>query len=171
MLILSGDGDSIRPSTHNNMARNSYFPPSSDDPARAAADDIRRREFAERVRVRMNQRNWSQSDLARAAGLKRDAISTYLSAKRWPSPASLKAMADALKTTTDDLLPSVSYAAPVAPALEINQDGDSMNLKINQRVTMEKAIRILAILKESDAAPVAVLAGPAKAAGKTPRRR
>lgn len=152
------------------MARNSYFPPSPDDSTNAA-DEVRRREFAERIRVRMNQRNWSQSDLARAAGLKRDAISTYLSAKRWPSPASLKAMADALKTTSEDLIPAVSYAAPLVPALEISQEGDGMNLKINQRVSMEKAIRILAILKEPDAAPVAVMAGPAKAAKKTPRRR
>ena len=96
------------------------------------------------------------------AGLKRDAISTYLSAKRWPSPSSLKAIADALETTTGDLLPSVSYVAPPAPALEISQQGDGVNLKINQRVSMDKAIRILAILKESDTPPVAE---------KTPRRR
>jgi transcriptional regulator with XRE-family HTH domain len=60
--------------------------------------------FAERLRAARESRKMSQSDLAREADLQPSAISHFETGRRSPSFANLKALADALKVTTDYLI-------------------------------------------------------------------
>ncbi len=131
--------------TSKDMPRNTaYLPPS----APSEGVDEARRAFGDRVRVRMNQKGWSQSELARRAGLKRDSVSTYINGKVWPDPANLKKLAKTLGCATDELVPSIAAVAPTPPAVSVVNDGDGMHLRINKRVSFEQASRILSILSE-----------------------
>ncbi len=128
------------------MPRNTaYLPPS----ALAEGVDEARRAFGDRVRVRMNQKGWTQSELARKAGLKRDSISTYINGKTWPDPANLKRLAATLGCTPEELIPSLTVKPPAAPPIQVTQDGDGMHLRISKRVSFGQASRILAILEET----------------------
>jgi len=60
--------------------------------------------FAERLRAARESRKMSQSDLAREADLQPSAVSHFETGRRSPSFANLKALADALKVTTDYLI-------------------------------------------------------------------
>lgn len=54
--------------------------------------------FSEWLNEEMNKRGWSQSDLARAAGISRQAVSDYINQKRTtPTPEALTAIAHGLK--------------------------------------------------------------------------
>jgi len=71
--------------------------------------------FSERLRAARELRNMSQTDLAKAAKLQPSAISHFETGRRSPSFANLKALADALKITTDYLIgrsdqPNISNA-------------------------------------------------------------
>lgn len=54
-------------------------------------------EFAAWLQNEMSMRNWSQGDLARAAGISRDSVNRAVNLKSPPGPAVLKAIACALK--------------------------------------------------------------------------
>jgi transcriptional regulator with XRE-family HTH domain len=60
--------------------------------------------FAERLRAVREMRELSQSELAEQADLQASAISHFENGRRSPSFANLKALADALKVTTDYLI-------------------------------------------------------------------
>lgn len=110
-------------------------------------------EFGRRLMKLMLDRGWNQSDLARAAGLGRDAISTYVRGRSFPEPRSLRSLADALGVTTDELLPnSVTLAmdADTSPMLEIKQAAghpDRVFIRINRMVSLQQAAEIFNIIK------------------------
>ena len=60
--------------------------------------------FAERLRAARELRKLSQSELAEKSGLLPSAVSHFETGRRSPSFANLKALADALKVTTDYLI-------------------------------------------------------------------
>lgn len=60
--------------------------------------------FSERVRTARELRKLSQAELAEEAGLQPSAVSHFESGRRSPSFQNLKALADALKVTTDYLI-------------------------------------------------------------------
>lgn len=100
----------------------------------------------------MMDKGWNQSDLARACGLGRDSISTYIRGQTFPEPKNLRKLADALGTTTHELLPNSALSAieSETPALEIRQahgHADRVFIRINQLVTLEQAAKIFEILR------------------------
>jgi transcriptional regulator with XRE-family HTH domain len=61
-------------------------------------------DFSERLRIARELRKLSQAELAEKANLQPSAISHFESGRRSPSFQNLKALADALKITTDYLI-------------------------------------------------------------------
>lgn len=58
--------------------------------------NVERMEFAKKLINLMRDKNLNQSDLARKAGLTRDAVSTYVRARSMPEPINLAKLAKAL---------------------------------------------------------------------------
>ena len=111
-------------------------------------------EFGRRLQSLMLERNWNQAELARAAGLGRDSISTYIRGKVFPDPRNLKRIADALGMTPQQLMPSdmASVIEAEVPALEIRQsatDPSQVHIRINRTVTVEQAAKIFSILNHA----------------------
>lgn len=122
-----------------------------------APKDVVKREFAKRLQAAITARGWNQSELARAAGkylpsgkFGRDNVSNYVRGLVLPGPPHLNALAEALKVSPDDLLPS-RYANSVEndnPPLSVKElEGGRVWLRVNQAVDWEDALKILAILK------------------------
>jgi transcriptional regulator with XRE-family HTH domain len=136
------------------MAKNTrrHLPPSDMTPDSPA--EIGKLEFGRRLSKHIIDRGWNQSDLARAAGLGRDAISTYVRGRSFPEPRSLKALADALRVEPTALLPNeiaLALKSDTAPMLEIKQAAghpDYVYLRINRMVSLDQAAQIFSILKD-----------------------
>lgn len=115
-------------------------------------------QFGARLQQELVKRGWSQVELARAATkhmkdgeISRDTISKYVNAITLPGPERLDAVAKALKLDPLDLLPNrgITAVAGKAPELDMRGvDNEHAWLRINQQVTWEKAMKIVAILKE-----------------------
>ena len=115
--------------------------------------------FGARLQQELVKRGWSQVDLARAATkhmkdkgeISRDTISKYVNAITLPGPDRLNAISKALALDPLDLLPNRGITAVAGKAPELDMRGvDSEHawLRVNQQVTWEKAMKIVAILKE-----------------------
>lgn len=103
----------------------------------------------------MLERGWNQSELARASGLGRDSISTYVRGHTFPEPRNLRRLADALGTSPEQLLPNSMLSAIEAdsPALEIRQAHghlDKVYIRVNQLVTVDQAAEIFSILRRKE---------------------
>jgi transcriptional regulator with XRE-family HTH domain len=110
-----------------------------------------KQEFGRRLLSLMQSRNWNQADLARAAGLGRDSISTYVKGSVFPDPKNLKKIADAFGTTPQALMPDGMAQTNDAPMLEIRQsatDSDKVHIRINRTVTFEQATKIFSIINQ-----------------------
>lgn len=111
-----------------------------------------KQEFGRRIHALMLERNWNQAELARAAGLGRDSISTYVKGAVFPDPKNLKKIADALGTTPQSLMPDgVTQAGQDMPMLEIRQSStepDKVHIRINRLVTFEQATKIFSIINQ-----------------------
>lgn len=66
-----------------------------------------------RLRGLREARGWSQSDLSRASGIVRPAISNYEAGKREPSARVVATLATALGFEPSDLMLKVQVAVPV----------------------------------------------------------
>jgi transcriptional regulator with XRE-family HTH domain len=115
--------------------------------------------FSRRLRHLMLSRRpapWNQSDLARAAGLGRDAISTYIAAKRFPDPISFKKIADAFGLPPENMLPEMAGAAtgalrggqeaPAVSLMHLASHPGRMWLRVNRMVTLDQAADVLKVL-------------------------
>jgi len=117
--------------------------------------------FAAKLHAALVERGWSQSELARRAGLRRDVISTCCRAASLPSRSSLLKIAKALGGSPAELLdgslPSLELPtaspdpkpklAPRPPGGgEIHAEDGGIRLRIDQRVSVEQAMSILSIL-------------------------
>lgn len=114
---------------------------------------IRKVEFAKRLFNLMNEKNWNQSDLSRAANMGRDSISQYIRANNIPSPKNLKKLADALDVEPVELYPNYEAAAveEEIPALSFRQmpgDEAHMWVRINKKVPTKVAVQIMALMNE-----------------------
>lgn len=123
-------------------------------PPPAGARDLARQELARRLAKLLQDRDWNQSDLARAAELPRELISSYMRAKAFPTPKSLRRMADALMVTADDPVPAVAglVAQDEIPSFSVTEMAGHHGrvwLRINRMTSMASAMKIAAIL-ESD---------------------
>ena len=110
-----------------------------------------KQDFGRRLLALIRDRNWNQAELARAAGLGRDSISTYIKGTVYPDPKNLKKIADALGTTPQALMPD-GVSSTDLPILEIRQSStepDKVHIRVNRLVTVEQASKIFSILNQS----------------------
>lgn len=121
-------------------------------PAMPRATSNQAPDFGTRLFSRMRAKSWNQSDLARATGLGRDSISTYVRGMVFPDAKNIKRLADALGCTPSDLVPDIPKTDEPMPdnaVFEIRQTGDGkVFVKINQSVTLDQAAAIFAVLRE-----------------------
>ena len=104
-------------------------------------------DLGKRISEKMHAKNWNQSDLARASGLGRDSISTYIRGMVMPTPNNLKQLADALDCAPEDLLPADEREQETL--FEIRQTGDGrVFVKINKAVSIKQAAEIFQILRD-----------------------
>ena len=116
---------------------------------------LTKQEFARRLYKLMISKGWNQSELARQAGLNRDAVSTYMNARVLPTPQKLAGLAEALGVASEVLLPNHAEAAIDAdnPSFEMkvsaNEPGTAW-LRVNRMVTTSTAVKIAELLQSDD---------------------
>ena len=116
---------------------------------------LTKQEFGKRLFALMMKKGMNQSDLARAAKLGRDSISTYVRGRSAPSPQNLDKLCAALSVAPDELYPNYAANAaaieePVLQLKQVNDGTDKMWLHINMKVDAQKAIEVMQILKSKD---------------------
>jgi transcriptional regulator with XRE-family HTH domain len=116
---------------------------------------LTRQEFGRRLATLLLDKGWNQSDLARAAELGRDSISTYVNGKTFPTPKALKALSEALGVSKDDLLPNQMMQAmdDEHPAVELKQAAGHPNkawLRINRAMSFATAAKIIELINKED---------------------
>lgn len=114
---------------------------------------LTRQEFGRRLYNFMMQKEFTQSELARAAKMGRDSISQYVRGRSVPSPKNLAKLADALDVEVDVLFPNYDAQANATeqPTLEmksVEADADNVWLRINMKVPTLKALEVMRIIKE-----------------------
>jgi len=130
---------------------------SNESPTEAMPDPgvrgLRRQEFVRRLEHLLMQKNWRQVDLARASGLGRDSISTYLKGKTVPSRLSLQKMAKVFQIEPELLYPNYASAdaATEEEMLELEVKSiagrqSKMWVQLTQVLTTDQAMRNMAII-------------------------
>lgn len=132
-------------------------------------ESLEMQQFGRRVHDLRVARGMSQSDLARAiwgttkdkngydVARNRDRISQYEMGRSIPEPQNLKALAEALGTSVEDLAPGVvmSTIDREAPAIQITAVAghmDRVHVVLNKLVPLTVAAKIIAIVSEDEAA-------------------
>jgi len=151
------------------MARRSHFALAPSD----TLDDQRgepmtpraltKQEFGRRLQRLLDERGWRQSDLMRRTeetdpekrGLKRDAISTYINGRSFPTPASLNLLALAFGLSKEELLPNATLNAmnDEHPALELRAAAGHPGkawVRVNRLMSFETATQIVQLINEED---------------------
>lgn len=119
-----------------------------------------RMEFARRLQNAMNERGWTQAEMARRVApllknrrLGRDNISKYVRGKVLPLPVALDAICKVLDLKTSDLLPV--RATPVAsqeyPPINIRMspDSDMGWLQINMALPFDTIVGIQQLINDA----------------------
>ena len=140
------------------MARETrhLLPPSSAHGSEDEPKMLTKQEFGRRLHALLVHKGWNQSELARRAGIGRDAVSTYVRGRSFPEPHTLKALARALDTEPGALLPNAVADGIVRepnPALEIRQASGHVGhcwVRLNRLVTTDQAMRLMQILAETE---------------------
>jgi len=123
----------------------------------ATPKHLTKQEFGRRLYVLMMKRGWRQSDLARAADMPRDSVSTYIRGKVLPTPQNLQKLAEALGVQPSDLLPNhiESAIGEDAASLEFRVSVSEPNmawLRVNRLVKLSTATKIAELLERDRAA-------------------
>lgn len=106
-------------------------------------------EIGKKIQEKIEQKNWNQSDLARAANMGRDSISTYVRGLVMPETKNLKRLADALECSVSDLSPYKTIKIDNGQIFEIKEaDNGNFLIKINRRVTANQAAAIFDALRQ-----------------------
>lgn len=120
-------------------------------------------EFGQRLQKALNDRNWSQADLARQVEritgepMGRDAVSTYINGRSFPTPASLNRLCKALDMTREELFPNALMNAPQdeQPAFEMRavagQPGQAW-VRVSGMMSFETATEIARLFNEEERA-------------------
>jgi transcriptional regulator with XRE-family HTH domain len=111
-----------------------------------------RREFSKRLKARLAELGINQSDLARASGMSKDAISTYLRERSIPTRENLKKIGDALQVDPAQLLPSAYADAPAGQPVIMNMlPSGRVRLRVDADVRLPAATKILEIVSNETA--------------------
>ena len=145
------------------MSRRAHFSndPSDERGQPLTPDALTKQEFGRRLQKLLNDRNWSQADLARKAEeatgkrMGRDAISTYINGRSFPTPASVNQLCKALEVTREELFPNaaINAAQDEHPAFELRaaagQPGRAW-VRVNRMMSFETAAEIARLLQVED---------------------
>lgn len=148
------------------MARRSHFAnaPSPDRGDPLTPEALTKQEFGRRLQQLLDERHWNQSDLARRINEQnpdleppfgRDAISTYIKGRSFPTPKSLSLLCKAFGMTREELFPNSAINAinDEHPAVELKvapgQAGKAW-LRVNRLMTFGTAAQIVQIINEED---------------------
>jgi transcriptional regulator with XRE-family HTH domain len=115
-------------------------------------------DFAKRLQDRLNDKGWTQSELARRMApllkesrIGRDNISKYVRGKVLPLPPALEAMAKVLGVESKDLLPAratQAVADELSPMDVRDIGGGRVWLQVNQAVDWEVALDVMRRIRE-----------------------
>lgn len=94
----------------------------------------------------------TQTELANEAGLSKDAVSTYVRKRSIPGRENLRAIAKALKTDPDQLLPRSAEGDSGQPVALTMLGGNRVRIRIDAEVSLDAATRILALVDAAHAA-------------------
>lgn len=152
-----------------------YINPKPTELPKGAPVDVVHADFGGRLQQAMVAKGWNQSELARRANermpegqkMGRDNVSGYIRGTTLPGPVKLKALADALGMTVEELLPQrgvPNAGNKTIPALDMRDLGDgNVWLRVNQAVPRNIALRVMNLLMAGEEAPVGgIPSGPKK---------
>lgn len=145
------------------MVRRSHFSsePSDGRGEPLTPDAMTKQEFGRRLQSALHERNWRQADLSREVEAKtgrkmgRDAISTYINGRSFPTPTSLNMLCQALDMTRDELFPNAVMNAvnDEHPAFEMKaasgQPGKAW-VRVNRMMSFSTAANIAKLLNDED---------------------
>lgn len=120
--------------------------------ARSSLSDERKRVLAQNLHRLRIGKGWSQSELARRAGLPRDMVSNYCKGKNIPTIDNLAKLAQALGVGESALLPDVdmSILGGDEPMMSLNPipgRAGTYRLLIDAPVTLDLGVRIMGMLR------------------------
>lgn len=122
-----------------------------------APKSLTKQEFGKRLYRLMLAKGWHQSELARQAGVPRDAVSVYIRGKSLPTPVNLQKLAGALGLPAEELLPNHAEGAideDELPAFEMKVSSGAPNMawvRVNRLVSTQTAVKIAELLDNDDA--------------------
>lgn len=107
-------------------------------------------QFGKIIKKLILEKGWTQSELARRAGLPRDSVSVYVRGKSLPTPQSLHRLASALGVKAQELLPIENIdVSDTSPAFEVKVTPNNPGMawvRFNQQVSMSALAKITEIL-------------------------
>ena len=107
--------------------------------------------FSEWLSKKMKERNWSQSDLARASGLTRQAISYYLSEKsKQPDEFALQEIAHAFKLPPEEVYRVAGLLPPNPQKDETLQRIDYLYSILRKNESKQQALEYIEFLKTQE---------------------
>lgn len=126
--------------------------------ASGAPPEAIRMEFARRLQAAMNERGWTQSELARRVApllkhsrIGRDNISKYVRGKVLPLPPALEAISKVLEMRANELLPMrVAAGRTEHPPVSVRDMGGEQEMawvQVNMALPWDKALEITRIIK------------------------
>lgn len=139
-------------SEEDTAVNNEKSRPNADTLVDASPRHISNAEFGKRLYRMMISRGWNQSDLARAANLTRDSVSTYIRGKTTPTRKSVEALALAFGIPAEQIFPNhleaEIEAAPAALDIKVSPTEPTKAwLRVNQLVHLQTAIKVAELLQ------------------------
>ena len=140
------------------VRREKFDPPQGSAASTGAPPEAIRMDFARRLQSKLNEKGWTQSELARRMApllkdsrIGRDNISKYVRGKVLPLPPALEAMARVLEMRSSELLPmrAASAAGTEHPPVSVRSMGDNEQvwMQINMALSWDKALEIQKIIR------------------------
>ena len=115
---------------------------------------LTKQEFGRRIHRLLLERGWRQAELSRRSGVAKDAISTYINGKVYPSSLNVKKIADAFGVKPEELLPNHTEAAvdSANPSIEVKATPDAKFawVRVNRLMTAKAAGAIYQIATTDD---------------------
>lgn len=113
---------------------------------------LTKQEFGKRLYRLMIGKGWTQSELARQAGLPRDSISVYVRGRSLPTPVNAEKLARAFGVSSRDILPNAIESAidEDEPSFEMRSSVNAPNvvwLRVNRAVTLATAVKVAELLQ------------------------
>lgn len=131
---------------------------STDDGESKSANQLVKDAFSRRLYSELIARNLTQAELARRAGLNRDAVSTYITGKALPGPTKLAAIAKVFGMEPSELLPAAAEALSAPTTLPLDTFSfkevapGRVRLQVNRVVSLATAMEIGRLIDKDTAA-------------------